>query len=170
MGPHREFDRVLRETEARVRLYLAGLGVPAEDVDDLAQEAYLAWYRSGCVVPADATPLRWLLGIARNLAMSRFRTQGRRGYRLLDIAATIERECAAAPTQPEPVLLDALAACLEQLPERQRGAVERLYRDQEPVEAVAAGLGVSPAGVRMMMMRLRQALRACIERRVAESA
>ena len=61
----------------------------------------------------------------------------------------------------------ALRECLKQLPETSRNLLELRYVRRAPSEEVARTLGRSAAGVRMALMRVRQALSACIEGRMA---
>ena len=70
-----DFDATVRETQAHIRAYIAGLGVPRHDVDDIAQDVYVELYRFANRIPANIPPKQWLKGIARNLCMSiSFRT------------------------------------------------------------------------------------------------
>src|SRR5215471_1087596 len=73
-----DFDGVVRETQAHIRAYIAGLGVPRHDVDDIAQDVYVELYRFSHRIPADISPKQWLKGIARNLCMNYFRRTSRR--------------------------------------------------------------------------------------------
>src|SRR5438876_12419912 len=73
-----DFDAIVRETQAHIRAYIAGLGVPRHDVDDIAQDVYVELYRFSDRVPADIPPKQWLKGIARNLCMNYFRRTSRR--------------------------------------------------------------------------------------------
>ena len=67
------FEQILRDTQHMVRAYIAGLGASSDEVDDIAQDVYVAFYNGMHKMPADTTPIRWLKGIARNLCMSHFR-------------------------------------------------------------------------------------------------
>ena len=73
-----DFDVVLRETQSHVRAYIAGMGVPRHDVDDIAQDVYVELYRFSDRIPPDVPPKQWLKGIARNLCLNYFRRTSRR--------------------------------------------------------------------------------------------
>jgi RNA polymerase sigma-70 factor (ECF subfamily) len=64
-------------------------------------------------------------------------------------------------------LLARLFACLQQLHQRTRQALELHYRDGLGWTAVAAQIGLKPNGTKTLVQRARQALRTCIERRHA---
>ena len=65
-----DFESVLRDTQSVLRAYIAGMGVPLDVVDDLAQDVYLEYYRGRNRRPLDVEPIRWLKGIAKNLCLN----------------------------------------------------------------------------------------------------
>src|SRR5436853_1750434 len=73
-----DFDLIVRETQAHIRAYIAGLGVPRHDVDDVAQDVFVELYRFFDKIPENIPPKQWLKGIARNLCMNYFRRTSRR--------------------------------------------------------------------------------------------
>src|SRR5438105_6834675 len=73
-----DFDRVVHESQAHIRAYIAGLGVPRHDVDDVAQDVFVELYRFSGNIPENIPPKQWLKGIARNLCMNYFRRTSRR--------------------------------------------------------------------------------------------
>ncbi|MFT7536138.1 MAG: RNA polymerase sigma-70 factor (ECF subfamily) [Hyphomicrobiaceae bacterium] len=61
--------------------------------------------------------------------------------------------------------LEALDRCLEELPARSRLALDRTYRDGLGRLELGMELGIGELGVSTLLLRLRTALRGCIERR-----
>src|SRR3954469_20346320 len=118
--------RVVQATEAELRSYIAGLGVAPADVDDIAQEAYLRWYRAPERRPDEVEPIRWLKGIARHAALDHFRRLAQRGDALRELAAVLEHRAAEAAARA-PAALEALKRCLEALPAEDRQLVARHY-------------------------------------------
>lgn len=163
------FERILRETHSAVRAYIAGLGVPIDDVDDVAQEVYLEFHKGGSRIPEGVDPARWLKGIARNLCMDRFRRARRREERRLEALAAIldrvqtpwsrESQCGGVP--------DALDACLEGLPPHSRDAVMLRYAHSLSSADIGRRLGMREEAVRVLLFRVRAALRECMRGRLA---
>jgi len=152
MDEAQEFEAVLRETQSVLRAYIAGMGVPLDVVDDLAQDVYLEYYR-------------WLKGIAKNLCLNYFRRSKRSAAQQHEaMAALLERVSSTLESLHEPVPLD---GCLERLPERSREMINARYRDGKSSEAIGRSLGMTPEAVRIGLLRIRAALRDCLERRVA---
>jgi RNA polymerase sigma-70 factor (ECF subfamily) len=61
---------------------------------------------------------------------------------------------------------EALERCLQQLDGRSKKAIELRYVNELKSQAVAREMGLSPGAVRMLLCRVRQSLRECIEHRV----
>ena len=166
----REFERVLTASHGEVRAYLAALGVPRGCVDDLAQEVFLAWYRAPGQRPAEVEPVRWLKGIARRMALNFFRTSQRAEERHVAVVA----ELLATEPMELPMRADDAAAalehCLGEVPEKHRGVLRLRYEENLASPDIAARLGTTAAAVRILLMRLREALRDCIARRLAKEA
>jgi RNA polymerase sigma-70 factor (ECF subfamily) len=161
-----EFEIVLRETQSVIRAYIAGMGVPLDTVDDLAQEVYLEFYKGLDRRPLDVEPVRWLKGIAKNLCLNHFRRSKRKVEQHLEaVAVLLERLPCPLEEAREP---DALDGCLEKLPERSRELI--LLRYEEGMESAAIGrkLGLSAEAVRITLLRIRNVLRECLGRRLAQ--
>ena len=127
-----------------------------EDAEDAAQTTFLHAVRGlrRGVVPS--IELAWLLGIARNVCLSRFESAGRRG-RLELVCDPVDLERSPAPQGRRDELIG-LEEALAQLPEQQRQAV--LLRDWRGLayEEVAAQLGVSLANAETLIFRGRRTL------------
>ena len=161
-----EFEAVLRETQSVIRAYIAGMGIPLDTVDDLAQEVYLEFYKTGARRPDGLEPIRWLKGIAKNLCLNHFRRSKRKAEQHLEaVAALLERLPCPLEGAGE---RDALDGCLERLPGRSREMIALRY--QEGLESAEIGrkLGLSPEAVRITLLRIRTTLRDCLGRRIAD--
>jgi RNA polymerase sigma-70 factor, ECF subfamily len=160
-----DFESVLRDTQSVLRAYIAGMGVPLDVVDDLAQDVYLEYYRGRNRRPVDVEPIRWLKGIAKNLCLNYFRRSKRRAEQHLEaVAALLERVSSPLESLHEPAQLD---GCLERLPGRSREMIHARYRDGKSSEAIGRSLGMTPEAVRIGLLRIRTSLRDCLERRIA---
>ena len=114
------FEGVYREHEPAVRRY-AARRVPADRVDDVVHEAFLAAWRRLDDLPAQ--PLPWLLGVARNCVLHDRRSRARQGK--LDERLSAQPRELAAPAAGDPEL----AAALRALPARDRELLSLLAWD-----------------------------------------
>ncbi len=166
MGDAAGFEAILRETQSVIRAYIAGMGVPLDTIDDVAQEVYLEFYKGRDRRPADVEPIRWLKGIAKNLALNYFRKSKRKAEQHLEaVAVLLERLDCPTETLREEGTLD---GCLDKLPPRSREMIALRYEENLESAEIGKRLKLSPEAVRITLLRIRTALRECLGRRLAE--
>ncbi len=117
----------------------------------------------------------WCRGVARNHVLHYWRARGRsrihvheRIAELADLAFTEAEAHADSADDPvlDPAHRLALSGCLEQIDGLGRDVLEARYVAGRTCEDIAAGLGKGAGGIRMLLVRLRDRLRQCIESRV----
>lgn len=166
----RRFEHILKDTQSRIRAYIAGMGVPVDGVDDIAQEVYLLLYHSMDKMPEGIEPVRWLKGIARNLSLNHFRREKTQAGRQREaVAEILARVHSATEDVPEDdAARRALEACLGKLPEKHRALVALRYEKGLVSEAIARTTATTAEAVRIALLRARNALRDCITRTLAQ--
>lgn len=168
MSASGEFERILNETQSVIRAYIAGMGVPLDTVDDLAQEVYVEFYKGRDRRPADVEPIRWLKGIAKNLSLNYFRKSRREAEQKMEaVAELLERIPEPLKAVENPAQLD---GCLEKLPGRSRQMVALRYVDGLESSDIGEQVGLSAEAVRIALLRIRGVLRECLERGLAREA
>jgi RNA polymerase sigma-70 factor, ECF subfamily len=111
----------------------------------------------------------WAIGFAKNEVLY-YRRQQVTDKHLFDddlvekIAVTYER--LAEEVDP---IREALGMCVEQLEGRSRRVIELRYARGLPSNAIAVKMKLSSGAVRVLLHRVRLALRQCIERRMGEA-
>ena len=164
-----DFDAIVRDTQAHIRAYIAGLGVPRHDVDDIAQDVYVELYRFANRLPANIPPKQWLKGIARNLCMNYFRRTSRRQRlqreALVEIFLRAERK--ESPSLSEGPVRLALDGCCEKLSAESQRLLALRYELELPSHQIAERLQSTAEAVRIALFRIRTALKACIGKSLA---
>tara|TARA_R110002072_G_scaffold158269_2_gene309171 strand:+ start:453 stop:905 length:453 start_codon:yes stop_codon:yes gene_type:complete len=149
------------------------MGVATDEVDDLAQEVYVALYRKADAVPEGVELIRWLKGIARHVCLSHFRKEGRRARRQRVAIARILDQARDAFAEVEETVADeserALESCLKKLPSSKRRLVELRYERSLAMEEIAKDFDKSAGALRVQLHRIRTALKSCIVRTLAEA-
>jgi RNA polymerase sigma-70 factor (ECF subfamily) len=171
-GDAAAFTHLVSAHQGRVRAYIGGTVNRPEVVDDLAQEVFLSAFRSLDTYKGEAPFGVWLLGIARHKTLMHLRHEVRRlarESRSLDLVLSDLRlrmveadELLLARRERE---ITALQRCLERLPAAL--ITERYFRARS-ITDMAKASGKREGTVRMSLMRLRQALRACMEQRLSK--
>ena len=132
--------------------------------EDVLSEVYLTiWRRAGAYEPGRASPISWLATIARNRAIDWRRSAGRK------VAVTLDEAPEVADPEPSAeerlVMSDEdnrLHLCLDQLEDKQRGAIRTAFFDgltyAELAEREGVPLGTMKSWVRRGLMRLKDCL------------
>ena len=167
-------EQVGRE-QSRLRAFIRSLGVRAEAVDDLAQDALLVAYQRLEVFRRDEDFGAWVRGIARRLVANALRKESRRQQILSDHVT--ELLVAAGPEDLHPLAeaaeedrLAALRCCLEKVPESARRLLHLRYFEEVTPGVIAGRLERSATDVRQQLFRLRRELLECIERRLSAAS
>lgn len=166
------FSQLVRLHQAAVRAYLGRFLRDPEAADDLAQESFLAAWRTLSTWHGES-PLRlWLLGIARHRALTHLRDEERRRTGTSDsiegiVAAALTRRAASDAPELHDARVAALRSCLETLPSAGSAIVEGFYFRQRSANELAREAGKSESALWMALLRVRLALRRCVEGRLA---
>jgi RNA polymerase sigma-70 factor (ECF subfamily) len=148
-------EDVLRRVEPRLLGLFSHYRVPAQDAEDLLQEALLA-----LVAKPDAIrcPETWLLGTLRNRCLLYWRKRRRRLYETVD---TTILELVASPGAPDQERGDVsadLRSLISKLPERCRSIFRLRYGLGCAGPEVAAQLGYQQSSIRKVTLRCLSAL------------
>lgn len=146
--------------------YLRMQGAAPHLADDLAHEAFVIGWQKGAHRLDPPAANAFLRRTARLLFLRQLRDR-RPAVELADaVDALWARDCDADDGDG---LLLALRECVDRLEGRARRAVELGYGTATVAapdrDAVARELGLKPNGLKTLLQRVRQQLRACIERR-----
>lgn len=166
---HAWFMEQVRREQAGLRAFVRMLGLRAEAVDDVAQEAFVIAYEKLDAFERGTNFGAWVRTIARHLVSKERRREGRRQRVLAEqitevLASAAERALDDTGDQGR---ADALRLCLAELPERSRRLVQQRYFENLTPAVIASHEGRTANDVRQMLFRLRGALHDCISRRVA---
>jgi RNA polymerase sigma-70 factor (ECF subfamily) len=164
-----DFDEIVRQTQLKIRAYIAGMGVFPQDVDDLAQDVFMEFYRNMDKVPSDVPVEAWLKGIARNLCRNHFRRSARRDrlhdQAIFEILARTKAKMEGLTDESEVQV--ALEGCYQKLPDESRQMLIMRYADEMSSSAIARALGSTAEAIRSALYRVRGALKDCVSSTLA---
>lgn len=154
--------RLVQEHQVGLWRYLRALGCPAETADDLVQETFLTVLQRPFHDYDRAATKAYLRRVARNLLVSHLRRTGR--VTVVEHMEVCEQQWQQwADDDDGESLLEALRACLEQLTERVRWALEMRFREKRSRQQIAAALKMTEHGAKNLLQRAKKRLRQCIE-------
>lgn len=171
-GDSGAFMRVVQTHGLMLRSYIGAQVFNASDVDDLAQESFIAafqvlhHYRRGEDFGA------WLRGIARNKVLMFFRSSQRRLTALEEFRAEVAEvtggELDAQSTGDHHESIAALLRCIAKLPEKLRPIVDAGLEGQK-ARTLAESPGISPGALYQLHCRANQLLRDCTVKEVRDA-
>jgi RNA polymerase sigma-70 factor (ECF subfamily) len=170
-GDQAAFDQVVTGLGWRLRLWLAARCPPEIDPDEVAHLTLVHAYRIAGTYAPGTQARAWIWAIARNQLRAQItalrRTQAHQAQYLPEaVRAALARQTADHP-EADDAEVAALRRCLEQLPATTRSLLDGFYGDDQPLAALAAQVQRSTGAVKKQLCLVRQALRTCIERRLA---
>jgi RNA polymerase sigma-70 factor (ECF subfamily) len=169
------FCELVQKYQARVRTFLGRYVQNKAIVDDLAQETFLSAYQSLATYDHRKSMSPWLLGIARNRALMYFRDEHNRRARETRAsistlanwwASQIEMDDFAQETHENE--LAALETCVKGLPRNSSSLIREYYFRGRTAAEIAFEGGKTENAIWVTMLRLREALRRCVETRLAD--
>ena len=163
------FGRIVRDYALPLRSYLASQVHCRDDVDDLAQEVFLAALRSLSTFRRGDDFGAWLRGIARNKLLVYFRTRARHRQALQrfrdEVTALVRGDLERAAATDRAETIEQLLRCVAQLPERLRRVVRAGLDGDRPAE-LAKALSTTVGVIYNLHYRANQLLRACLQKGV----
>jgi RNA polymerase sigma factor (sigma-70 family) len=166
-GDQAALQIVYRDTSAKLFGVCLRILRDNGEAEDVLQDVYITvWRRAGTFDPDRASPITWLVAIARNRAIDRLRssTNTRRALPI-DDAVEVKDSAPSALAQVESSeehrrLMD----CLGELEPRHAGAIRSAFLDGATYEELArrmdVPLGTMKSWIRRSLMRLKD----CLER------
>lgn len=149
------FSALYTASYRRVLSHAYALTGDLTDAHDVCQEAYAKLWPRWSKVRYYDDPVAWLLRVAHNIAMSRWRRAKVATKGLLRLT----QEAARAPEVAEPSAeSESLVAAMRQLPEGQRRALALHYLADRPIASIAAIEGVAEGTIKARLSRGRVAL------------
>lgn len=170
-NPTEQFIQLLTESQNRMYGYIFSLVGDHHAAADVLQECNLVLWRKVGEFREGSEFIPWAFGIARFQVMAHLRDQKREQGRLLnpELAELLHEEVAQQAGRFED-LQTALRHCLGELPEHGRDLMERRYFRHHAIQQIADETRRNLSAVKVALMRLRQALRECIEREMTKAS
>lgn len=173
-GDRSAFEAIVRQYQRRLRAWVAAHCPPGGDADEVAQKTFLAAYTRLGEFQVGTNFQAWFFAIAKFQLL----TESTRLRRLADyhsrfapdlLARELERRSQRTDERTSD-MLDHLGSCLRGMTARDRQVLDWRYRDQRPIEEMAASLERTTAAVKKLLWVLRQKLRDCIDSKVSAEA
>jgi RNA polymerase sigma-70 factor, ECF subfamily len=136
------------------------------EAEDVLQEVFVTvWRKAASFDPGRASPITWMVAIARNRAIDRLRASA--VSRRMEPIESADAVSDPAPAAVERVELaqqhQRLSRCLEELEARHASAIREAFLDGTTYEELAARMSVPLGTMKSWIRRGLLKLRACLE-------
>ena len=166
-GRTEAFGQIVRDFALPLRSYLASQVHHVDDVDDLAQEVFLAALGNLSTFRRGDDFGAWLRGIARNKVLLYYRSRARHSQALRrfrdEVTAQINGDFERAAASDRAEMIERLLHCITELPDQLRHVVRAGLDGEKPAE-VAQTLGTTVGAVYNLHYRANRLLRERLRR------
>ena len=156
---------VYRNTSAKLFGVVLRILNDRDEAEDVLQDVYLTvWNKADRFDPAKASPITWLVSLARNRAIDRLRSRAVRAAAPIEVAEALPDSAPLASTLVE-TGEDArrLQGCMDQLDPKHAGIVRTAFFEGVTYEALAKAIDTPLGTVKGWIRRSLMSLRACLE-------
>ena len=157
---------VYRDTSAKLFGVCLRILNDRSEAEDVLQDVYVTvWRKAAAFDPGRASPITWMVAIARNRAIDRLRASAvSRRMEPIDAADAVSDPAPAASERVEMAQEhQRLAGCLEELETRHSAAIRAAFLDGATYEELAARMNVPLGTMKSWIRRGLLKLRACLE-------
>jgi len=171
-GSAAAFADIVRLHQRTVRAFIARYTDSGEVADEVAQDVFLAAFRSLSSWTGEGRLISWLLGIARHHVLTWLRQKRREAVSLDAVLHELHCEQLQSmdvTTSAEELRIEALRDCIQGLPAGQRRVLIQHYYESRTAVDLAEEHGRTAGTLRMLLLRMRRALRSCIEKKTGEA-
>jgi RNA polymerase sigma-70 factor, ECF subfamily len=165
-GDRAALRNVYQDTSAKLFGICLRILKDRSEAEDVLQDVYVTvWRKAAAFDPGRASPITWLVAIARNRAIDRLRASA--------LSRRMEPiEAADAVSDPAPAAVERielaqqhqrLARCLEELEARHASAIRAAFLEGATYEELAASMRVPLGTMKSWIRRGLLKLRACLE-------
>ena len=165
-GDHGALKLVYEETSAKLFGICLRILPDRGHAEDALQDVYLTvWRRAETFDPGKASPITWLVTVARNISIDRLRSGGS-----ISRVAPIEEADDVQDSRPNPAAAfetaeqsKRLKDCLDQLEERASNAIRAAFLDGLTYDELAERSGVPLGTMKSIIRRGLIKLKGCLE-------
>ncbi|MFT5465051.1 MAG: RNA polymerase sigma-70 factor (ECF subfamily) [Verrucomicrobiales bacterium] len=166
-----QFVRLFAANERHLRGFVRSTGLGWTEVDDVIQTVSLVMWRKWDQFDPESDFMRWARVIARFEVLKARRKFARDRHIFRDDLQQLLADAAEEQFDETPAerYHEALAGCLDTLPEKSRELIAMAYQGDQTIRELAGEVGKSATALYKTLDRIRKTLGRCIEKRLEEA-
>lgn len=162
-----DFVELLARNQRRLYAYIRPQVASPTDADDVLQQTSKVLWTKFDQFESGTNFLTWACTVARLEVLTYHRERKRQPAFLSDQVAEVLADDLVAMVETIDDRHEALAACLQELPAKERDLVQRRYEADANIRRIAADTGRSESAVYKALQRVHDGLYRCIERKLS---
>lgn len=166
-GRSHEFSKLVREYGLSLRSFVHSRIHHSDDAEDVAQETFIAAFKSLKDFEQGRDFGAWLIGIARHRILEHLRARGRRLSAMerfqTEVTQRVETELSKCQTSQTDDRLERLLECIERLPAKLKQVV-RAHLSMTRIPRLAEEMKTTPGNIYTLQWRANRLLRECMEK------
>lgn len=159
------FSFILNESQSLIRAYIAGIGVPFDQADDIAQDVFIHYYKEFDKKPDEVDHIPWLKGIAKNYSFRYFekikkeKLDKEKLLKVLQLVQECETEMDSSGSE---LIIARMKICLKSLSENNLNILKSRYEEGFSYEQLGKAFNGTSQSMGMILMRIKKSLQKCI--------
>ena len=170
-GDLKSFSELITRHQNKVFVFLVVRVNNRHEAEDLTQEAFLTAYKKIKDFQTDQPVLPWLRGIALNLLRNYWRKKkaisagGQEELQML-VDQQIHQN---SNSDEEPFLIELMLSCLSETDHDSKELIQMRYKEEKPISELKNIFNLNHSTLTMRLHRIRDELKKCINRKLAEN-
>lgn len=170
-GERALYAELIQRHQSRLRTVLSYYFHSRDEIEEHLQVAFVQAYLNLRSCDLSAGFYAWLRGVAINtlkMELRRLHTSRRRGAEYLRYVQLQKLESGEHEAEPE-ARAEALKLCLAKLPPDDASLVNAKYAQHRPLGELAQQWKITTGAIKVRLLRIRGALRGCIQKQLRNS-
>lgn len=160
------YAEIVTACQDSLRSALGGFARSSEELEDFCHRAFVdAYFKLKDYDPRRGPFLPWFLALARNGVLEEFRRRRSEERRLHRYVERTVQE--GSPFEADDRARLALERCLNEFERADAEMIRARYREGRSCDDIASALGKTSVATRKALQRLRERLRACVQKRLS---
>ena len=169
-GDLSHFSELISRYQEKVFVFLVVRLNNRHEAEDMTQDVFLTAYKKLQDFKSDQPVLPWLRGIALNILRNFWRKKkavSAGGHDELQILVDQQIHNNSNESE-EPFLIELMMNCLSEADEESRDLINMRYKEDKPISELKSLLQLNHSTLTMRLHRIRDELKKCINRKMAE--
>ena len=168
-GDLTSFSTLVKTYQGKVYAYLAVRLNNKHEAEDLTQEAFLTAYKKIKSFDTNMPFIAWIKGIAANLLRNHWRKKKAVASGSSSELEGLINSKIDSNNQDNSQVLEFMNHCISEADEESSKLILMRYKEDKPLKEITSLLSINHSTLTMRLHRIREALRKCINKKMAES-